>query len=124
MTAGTSDGRELEDLYLKYSKACIAEDDVKAVGSVSSWCKFVVYLDLRKKGRLVHGGLSESTLSFTLRGEKIEVLPVIEGFRVRLDGILRFTEMCRRNERKGVVAIVDKHGEVTYYEVSVIDPKK
>jgi len=109
--------------FLSIKKACI--------GGRSGWDEaldfleklsvplhlFIVYYDLRRRGRKVQRGLRDSTLLADVPGrKKIEVLILREGEEVKPSSISNWSELAVSDSYTPVVAIVDKNGEVTYYE--------
>lgn len=78
---------------------------------------FIVYYDLRRRGRRVRRGIRERTL-LVARGEgrELEVLVLSEGAKTTFRDIAEWSRLAARDGFTPVVAIVDGYGVVTYYE--------
>ncbi|MFP3144223.1 MAG: hypothetical protein RXQ93_04300 [Caldisphaera sp.] len=78
---------------------------------------FLVYFDLRKRGRRVWEGSRDNTLiSETPNLKKFEVLVLGEGDLITTFQITEWSELAVADSHIPVIAIVDKNGEITYYE--------
>jgi tRNA-intron endonuclease len=78
---------------------------------------FIVYFDLRSRGRRVLRGLRRDTLIVKTGRESLEVLVLEEGSEVRLEWLAEWAKAASGDGFGPVVAIVDRNGDVTYYEV-------
>jgi len=78
---------------------------------------FIVYYDLRRRGRRVTRGLRPRTLIVS-RGEsnQLEVLVLSEGSKTTFRDIAEWSRLAARDGYLPVVAVVDGYGVVTYYE--------
>lgn len=80
---------------------------------------FIVYLDLRRKGRLPRRGIRPGTLEFR-EGERVyEVLILEEGEVTTYGALAEWSRSAVADGRHPVIAIVDHAGSVTYYEARV-----
>ncbi len=78
---------------------------------------FIVYYDLRRRGRRVKRGLRPRTLIVEYsRSRILEVLVLSEGRYTSLMEIADWSKSAARDEHLPVIAIVDDYGIVTYYE--------
>ncbi|MET1129224.1 MAG: hypothetical protein ABWW70_07905 [Thermoproteota archaeon] len=86
------------------------------------WSVFEVYLDLRRRGRVAVAGPRRYTLLVKRRKTDkrytFYILALEEGRPIKIDLLDAFTEEAQKNKWIPVVAIVDRYGDVTYYEVS------
>ncbi len=85
---------------------------------------YAVYYDLRNRG---HRALPEYRIENTLMifkkdKARIEVLVLEEGVKISLRSFLDWLEGVRKMDLQAWVAIVDRNGSITYYEVSRIEP--
>ncbi len=90
---------DLGDLFSKYSR------------SKYDWIKFTVLLDLRSKGRRAVAGFGENDLIY----DKTMVFVVEENSPLKSLKIVEWVEAALRMGYEPVIAIVDAHGDVTYY---------
>ncbi len=78
---------------------------------------FLVYYDLRKRGRRVWIGPRDNTLISEMHNlKKIEVLVLNEGNPITTSKIANWSELAVADSHIPIIAIVDKNGEITYYE--------
>ncbi len=122
--------RPLEALYLAYRGRIIVElkgsalsfKDLMAFFSRRDemlWVKFTVYHDLRNRGRRVSPGPRDNSLVYlSPNGRRIEVYVLEESRMTSLSEIAEYMDSSLRNDRLPVLAIVDRHGDVTYYSIS------
>lgn len=85
---------------------------------------YAVYYDLRNRGhRAVPEYRTENTIViFKKDRARIEVLVLEEGVKISLRSFLDWLEGVRKMDLQAWVAIVDRNGNITYYEVSKIEP--
>ena len=76
---------------------------------------FIVYYDLRRRGRRVRSGIRQGTLIVESGSRRFEVLVLSLGARTRLSSIIDWSELAVADDREPVIAVVDGHGSVTYY---------
>ncbi len=83
---------------------------------------FFVYYDLRKRGRIVTRGFRPGTLIMRKgsKGRPVEILVLREGVLVELEDIVEWSRLASGDGMDPVVAIVDGHGNVTYYEARAV----
>jgi tRNA-intron endonuclease len=88
------------------------------------WTKFLVYKDLRSRGYIVRQGFGED-IEFRVydRGAEIGktsakylIHPVIEGRPLNLIDLSQITRIAKSSRKKLVLTVVDRQGEVTYYQ--------
>ena len=83
------------------------------------WVRFTVYHDLRARGRRVSRGPRPNSLVYRdPGGRRVEVYVLEESRMTSLAEILEYIESSAKNDRIPVLAIVDKHGDVTYYSIN------
>lgn len=91
------------------------------------WIKFSVYYDLRRRGRIVKPGPSRNSL-LMFKGKskpsKYIVYVVEETVMMELSNLIEWIDMASRMDKDVLLAVVDKHGDITYYEVSRIQLTK
>ena len=80
---------------------------------------FIVYLDLRRRGRLPRKGLRPGTLEFREGQRVFEVLILEEGEVTTYGSLAEWSRSAVADGRHPVIAIVDRNGDVTYYEARV-----
>ncbi|MUN28613.1 ribonuclease BN [Sulfuracidifex metallicus] len=87
-----------------------------------NWDRFVVYVDLRQKGKVVQSGYNDFTL--ILKEHKGEsknrslILVVSESSKLKLDNLLEIISRSKSLNLDFFLAIVDKYGDITYYNMS------
>lgn len=93
-----------------------------------AWVEFEVYYDLRKRGKLpVPGPRPHSLL---LRRSKKDprythyILILEESRRIEIETLTSFVEEALHNQWEPLVAIVDRYGDITYYSVRSIYPRR
>ncbi len=80
---------------------------------------FIVYLDLRRRGRLPRRGLRPGTLEFREGQRVFEVLILEEGEVTTYSSLAEWSRSAVADGRQPVIVIVDRNGDVTYYEARV-----
>ncbi len=81
---------------------------------------FLVYLDLRGRGRRVYRGLRHGTLYVRI-GKGLEVLVLEEGTPVTLRSLVDWSRQVVADGFEPIIAVVDRNGGVTYYEARVVE---
>lgn len=101
-----ANGKELtvEDLFTNYSR------------SPNDWIKFVVLYDLRSRGRRAKAGFSDNSLIFE-RGSRYIVYVTEENAPITSNELVNWVESALSKGYEPLLAIVDAHGDVTYYEL-------
>ncbi len=84
-----------------------------------AWSKFVVLLDLRERGRKAKSGFSPRELFYTKGSQRILVLVLEENALVEASEIAEWVRSAIMREFSPVIAVVDAHGDVTYYSASL-----
>jgi len=121
----------LEVLYHLYRGAIIVKEGDKQLSfydlvSILSkyneniWVVFEVFLDIRRRGRVVKSGVYESSLIVQKGNDIIEYHIMEESKLVKVSEIERLVLFSRKNNREPVLAIVDRNGNLTYYAVERI----
>ena len=92
------------------------------------WERYSLYLDLKQRGYIVKGGFS-SRLEFRVykRGAlplhdpaNFIVIGVLEGKPLSLEELDKITRQTRISNKELILAVIDREGGITYYEVSLI----
>ncbi|TFG04269.1 MAG: tRNA-intron lyase [Promethearchaeota archaeon] len=93
------------------------------------WVKYLCYKDLRSRGYIVRGGYGNN-IDYRIydRGAQIGVdaakyfvHTVIEGTPLELSSLDEITKIAKSNRKKLVLAVVDRIGEVTFYNAQEVD---
>ncbi|MDM7275938.1 MAG: hypothetical protein P3X22_007510 [Thermoprotei archaeon] len=78
---------------------------------------FLVYHDLRRRGRRVKRGSRSGTLIVDLgRGRLAEILVLEEGTPMTLEKLAEWSRGASASNHEPMVAIVDRAGVISYYE--------
>ncbi len=88
------------------------------------WPRLVVYRDLRDRGRRVRVLGPDEFLVRDKYGELRLVRVLEEGRRIDISRIPSMVDKAMDNGLKPVLAIVSLQGDLTYYELAVIQPSK
>lgn len=92
------------------------------------WLKYLVYRDLRSRGYVVRAGYG-GNIDFRLypRGAKLGtdtskslIYTVSEGAPIGLEDLDRVTKLAVSTRKRLTMAVVNRQGEVTYYQVSQV----
>ncbi|MBS7249334.1 MAG: tRNA-intron lyase [Candidatus Freyarchaeota archaeon] len=92
------------------------------------WLKYLVYRDLRSRGYVVRSGYG-GNIDFRLypRGAKLGtdtskslIYIVSEGAPIGLEDLDRVTRLAVSTRKRLTMAVVNRQGEVTYYQVSQV----
>ncbi len=92
------------------------------------WLKYLVYRDLRSRGYVVRAGYG-GNIDFRLypRGAKLGtdtskslIYTVNEGAPIGLEDLDRVTKLAVSTRKRLTMAVVNRQGEVTYYQVSQV----
>jgi len=99
------------------------EDMFKIIRDDNLWILFVVYTDLRRKGKRVRLSHTPRML-YVEHGDKvIEMLVLEENTMVPSTDIVEFVRRAISRGFEPMIAVVDMYGDITYYEVSKISFK-
>jgi len=94
---------------------------LRILGSVESVDLFHVYYDLRKRGRNVRRGVRRSTLLLRVSGSRTaEILVLGEGRPVTIEWLVEWSRTASGDGKDPVIAVVDGHGNVTYYHARAV----
>ncbi|RLE50506.1 MAG: tRNA-intron lyase [Candidatus Methanomethylicota archaeon] len=105
--------KELVDFYAKYDK------DI--------WLKHLVYSDLRKRGYIVKQGFREEGIEFRVyrkgaevgkEAAKYLVVGIAEGTILDVSELQSLAERAQKAGKELILAVIDRQGEITYYDVS------
>ncbi|MCX8185775.1 MAG: hypothetical protein RMH77_07015 [Sulfolobales archaeon] len=94
----------LDELFTYYSR------------SQNDWIKFVVLCDLRDRGRKAKAGFSDNSLIFERDG-KYMVYVTEENSPITPNDLVNWLSSAISKEYEPLIAVVDAHGDVTYYEL-------
>ncbi len=95
------------------------EDLLKIAGSEFVWITFTVYNDLKNRGKRIEV-LGNNLLSINMGTRVVDIYVLEENNLVSLSRLIEMIEISNRRGRDVVFALVDKHGDVTYYSTSPI----
>lgn len=93
------------------------------------WIKYLIYSDLRRRGYVVKAGFG-GKISFRVyrRGAAVGKEPAkylvygaVEGKPIELSLLSEMVREARSARKDLILAIVDRQGEVTYYDVSQVN---
>ncbi|MEM0021133.1 MAG: hypothetical protein QW039_05755 [Fervidicoccaceae archaeon] len=107
MKVSDEEGKELDWLEIMR---------IRSKSDANSWIIFSVYYDLRERGRSVREGPFPNTLELVSEGKPFALVFVVEEtikFKVKV--LSDWLDLSRRFGREVIIAIVDKHGDVSYY---------
>jgi len=90
---------------------------------------FTVYQDLRSRGRIVKPGFRRNVLFLYTKGvrgpaDKVVYVVGEESTEFTMNELLKWINEAFKINKVPIIAIVDKHGDVTYYEVKHVELKK
>ena len=95
------------------------EDLLKITKNDFAWIVFTVYSDLKNRGKKVEV-IGDNLLLLRRDSKHIEVYVLEENNLIMLNRLIELIELSHRRGREVVFALVDKHGDVTYYSSSPI----
>lgn len=107
------------DVYIGNSKFDLASLYSRFPQMDYAWSKFTVLLDLRERGRRAKSGFSPRELLYTKGSERVLVLVLEENTLIEASKIVEWVRSAIMREFTPVIAIVDAHGDVTYYSASL-----
>ncbi len=129
--------RDYEALYLCHSGKMLLKDrggravsfekmaEITQRSAGDSWTKFMIYRDLRSRGYIVREGFGFGTdLRVYERGDypkkaaKYVVFALDEGIEKRIDDLQRSIQEMAKMGKEGIIAVIERRGEVIYYKVS------
>ncbi|MBN1681941.1 hypothetical protein JW865_00110 [Candidatus Bathyarchaeota archaeon] len=93
-----------------------------------TWIKYVIYRDLKIRGfvaRLNQG--KEITFNLYERGAYLKKPPkfivyvITEGEVVTLENLIKFLHDTKENEKEVKLAVIDRRGEIVYYNLSELN---
>ncbi|WP_238024720.1 MULTISPECIES: ribonuclease BN [Metallosphaera] len=92
----------------------------------SAWNRFVVYLDLRTKGKKVSISNINSSLGILDKNNKLIglVLVISENESIDIEKIVELVKFAKSMRIEIFMALVDKYGDITYYTLEEINLTK
>jgi len=93
----------------------------------NTWIKYLVYSDLRRRGYIVKPGFRERGIEFRVyrkgaeigkEAAKYLVVGITEGALLDVAELQNLTERSRKMGKELILAVIDRQGEITYYDVS------
>lgn len=91
---------------------------------VLDWDKFSVYVDLRERGRISTEGPFKEALEIVTDNLNSDLIFIVQDARpVGASRLVEWSEFSKRNNRNMHLAVIDKYGDVTYYNVERISFK-
>jgi tRNA-intron endonuclease len=88
----------------------------KTKNDQNAWIIFSVYYDLIERGRKTREGPFPNTLELISDGKPYAIVFVVEEtVRFKVEQIAEWLDISRRLGKDSIIAIVDKHGDVSYY---------
>lgn len=105
------------EFYLKNHGRLSLSDIIRLSSDKDLWIMFTVYTDLRSKGRKPRVNVLSKTLSITKDKNVIEIIVLEESSLLLLNELILTIDNLFRKDRNVVLGLVDKHGDVTYYQV-------
>ena len=99
------------------------EELFKRIDSDMLWILFIVYSDLRRKGKRVRPGPDPRVLYIERGDNVVEMLVLEENSVVSPEEILQFIKRALSKGFEPMIAIVDMYGDITYYEISKVSFK-
>ncbi len=119
-----------EVAYIIFTGACRVVDGNSELGldklfieygrSKYDWIRFAVILDLRERGRKARVGFGENDVIYYKGSEKYQVFVVEENAPIPAESLAEWTRMAVMKGYEPIVAVVDAHGDVTYYSTRVL----
>jgi len=103
------------DEFFKEAQSCLED---------FFWTKLIVYKDLRDRGRRVKVLDNDKFLAKDKHGYLRMIVVLEEGSERSVPDILKHIDSSMDNNLKLVYAIVSLQGDLTYYELTRIDPRR
>lgn len=107
----------IAEFYLKDHRKLSLNDIIRLSKDKDLWIMFSVYTDLRSRGKKPHVNVLSKTLSITKDKNIIEIIVLEESSMLLLNELILMIDNLFRKGRDVVLGLVDKHGDVTYYQV-------
>ncbi len=129
---GYLSGRILDPLEAAFMVSrCVAEVATKGCGWFEALsvveeaglplAMFFVYYDLRKRGRIVRRGIRRGTLIVDTGGSRpLEVRVLRGGSPISIGDLIEWSRIAAGDGKEPVIAVVDGHGDVTYYTARAV----
>ncbi|MDH5807167.1 MAG: tRNA-intron lyase [Candidatus Methanomethylicaceae archaeon] len=94
------------------------------------WLKYLLYSDLRRRGYIVKEGYGKD-LEFRVYRKgaiigkepaKYLVYGLIEGKTIKISELRNISNKAKLSNKELIIAVIDRQGEITYYEALEINP--
>ena len=114
---------EKEDRYIDSLKELLG---ILSKLNSDIWEIYLVYSDLRSRGYVIKEGISEDII-FSVYGKgnnpievppKFYVFKLSEGKPISLKNLRKITQQALVSRKKLIIAVIDRQGDVTYYNVT------
>jgi len=107
-------GRELtfDELFTEFSR------------SRNDWIKFVVLSDLRNRGRRAKAGFSDNSIVLEHSGNRYLIYVTEENAPITPNDLVNWVSSALSKGYEPVIAVVDAHGDVTYYKLLNVRAKE
>jgi tRNA-intron endonuclease len=123
---------DVEALYLLDNNKIILVDESNKVlkNDPNIWLRYLLYSDLRRRGYVVKEGYGKG-LEFRVyrRGAMIGKEPakylvygLIEGKTISISELKNISNKAKLSNKDLIIAVIDRQGEITYYEAMEIIP--
>ena len=99
---------DLNKLFTKYSR------------SKYDWVKFTVLLDLRERGRKVRAAFMDNVLILDRGNRKVMIFVTEENSPIEASKLYEWASLALSKGYEPVLAVVDAHGDVTYYSLLLV----
>jgi len=96
--------------------------------SAYAWVLFEVYYDLRKRGKIPVPGPRPHSLLVRRSKKALRyshyILVLEESRKLPIEELFSFVEEAMHNQWEPIVAIVDRYGDITYYSMRPLYPRR
>ncbi|MGQ4833285.1 MAG: tRNA-intron lyase [Candidatus Asgardarchaeia archaeon] len=92
------------------------------------WDEYLIFNDLKSRGYVVKEGISKEIV-FSVYGKgknpledtpKFYIFKLSEGLPILLKDIRKITQQALANRKKLIIAVIDRQGDITYYNITPI----
>lgn len=108
----------IAEFYLENNRRINFNDIISLAKDKHLWIMFTVYIDLRNRGKKPYINILNNTLSIMKGKEVIEIIVLEESSMLSLNELLLMAESVLSKGKSVVLGLVDKHGDVTYYQIA------
>lgn len=99
--------------------------DIMIQNKLYLWNLFVVYVDLRNKGYKVSIGNFDNSLYIYSRYNKENIKQVVfvldENQEIDFEKVNQFISVAKQYNAECLIALVDKYGDITYYNLKEVN---